>query len=127
MQNFEGSATHKFLSKNLIEVALKTTKSNFCKKRFIYSIGINEDAFSHMAEILKVCKQKLGILRQIPFECAKDETKYVELATWNRTLDVIDRFCGLKESPQHLIHECSFYLQPSASSRGDVSNAFENS
>ncbi len=29
----------------------------------------------------------------MPFECVTNETKCIELATWNRRLDTIDGFC----------------------------------
>ncbi len=38
------------------------------------------------------CKEKLGLSMPIPFECGVDETKCVEVATWNRRLDTIDGF-----------------------------------
>jgi hypothetical protein len=50
----------------------------------------------------------------ILFEGGEDKTKYIELATWNRKLDTIDGFCGLQISPQHLIHQCKFDINPSA-------------
>jgi hypothetical protein len=43
---------------------------------------------------LKKCKEKLGLLVSIPFECGEVEMKCIELATWNRRLDTIDGFCG---------------------------------
>jgi hypothetical protein len=46
-----------------------------------------------MCLVLKKCKEKLGLLVLIPFECGEDEMKCVELATWNRRLDTIDGFC----------------------------------
>jgi len=42
LQNFGGSSVHNFMSKNLVGPALNTTRSNFCKEGFVYSIGINE-------------------------------------------------------------------------------------
>jgi hypothetical protein len=40
----------------------------------------------------------------MPFACAKNETKCIELATWNRRLDKIDGFCEFKISAKHPIH-----------------------
>lgn len=51
---------------------------------------MNESTFLYMSKVLKSCKDKLGISGPIPFECAEDETKCIELATWNRRLDTID-------------------------------------
>jgi hypothetical protein len=61
-----------------------------------------------MCSILKKCKRKLGLSMLIPFESGKDETKCVELATWNRRLDRIDKFCGFQISLQHPTHQCKF-------------------
>jgi hypothetical protein len=44
--------------------------------------------------VLKKCKFFLGLSMPIPFECGEDEMKCIELATWNRRLDMIDGFCG---------------------------------
>jgi hypothetical protein len=91
----------------------------------IFSLGINESIFMHMVSVLKACKEKLGILVPIPFECAEDETKCIELATWNRRLDTIEGFCGFKVSSEHPTHQCTFDLSPSASSYASIVNAFE--
>jgi hypothetical protein len=93
------------MNKNLVGLALNTTRFNFCKEGFVYSIGINEFTFCYMCLILKKCKEKLGLLVPIPFECGEDETKCIELATWNRRLDTIDGFCGFQISLQHPIHQ----------------------
>jgi hypothetical protein len=61
---------------------------------------------------MKKCKEKLGLSMLIPFECGKDETKCIELATWNRWLDRIDGFCGFQISPQHPTHQCKFDITP---------------
>jgi hypothetical protein len=45
-----------------------------------------------MCSVLKKCKENLGLLMLIPFECGEDETKCIELATWNRRLDTIEGF-----------------------------------
>jgi hypothetical protein len=57
-----------------------------------------------MYSILKKCVKKLGLSMPIPFECEKDEMKCIELATWNRRLDMVDGFCGFQISPQHPTH-----------------------
>jgi hypothetical protein len=49
-----------------------------------------------MCLIPKKCKEKLGLSMPIPFECEEDETKCIELATWNKRLDTIDGFCGFQ-------------------------------
>jgi hypothetical protein len=33
---------------------------------------------------MKKCKEKLGLLVLTFFECGEDETKCIQLATWNR-------------------------------------------
>jgi hypothetical protein len=109
----ERSSMHNFMNKNLVGPALNTIRSNFCKEGFIYSIGINEFTFRYMCLILKKCKEKLGLSMPIPFECG-DETKSIKLTTWNRRLDTIDGFCGFQISPQHLIHQCKFTINPSS-------------
>ncbi len=105
---------HNFMNKNLVRLALNTTRFNFCKDNFVYSIGINEFTFRYMCLILKKCKEKLGLLMPIPFECGEDDTKCIELATWNRRLDTIDGFCGFQISLQHPIHQCKFDINPSS-------------
>jgi hypothetical protein len=75
LQNFGGSLAHNFICKNLVGTTLHTIRSNFCKKGFVYSININESTFCYMCSILKKCKEKLGLLVPITFECGKDETK----------------------------------------------------
>ncbi len=85
---------HNFISKNLVGPTLNTTRSNFCKEGFVCSININEYMFCYMSSILKKCKFFLGLLVSIPFECGENEMKCIELATWNRRLDMIDGFCG---------------------------------
>jgi hypothetical protein len=94
LQNFGGSSMHNFISKNLVGPTFNTTRSNFCKECFVYSIGINEFTFRYMCLVLKTCKEKLGLSVSIPFECGKDEMKCIELATRNRRLDMINGFCG---------------------------------
>jgi hypothetical protein len=91
--NFESSSTHNFISKKLERPALNTIKFNFYKEGFVCSMGIHESTFCYMCLVLKKCKEKLGLLVLIPFECGKDETKCVEFVTWNRRLDTIDGFC----------------------------------
>ena len=125
LQNFGGSATHNFISKNLLGPALNTTRSNFRKHGFVYSIGVNESTFLYMSKVLKSCKDKLGISGPIQFECAEDETKCIELATWNRRLDTIDGFCGFKISSDHQSHQCMFDMKPSASTWDSIKDAFE--
>ncbi len=78
----------------MVGLALNTTRSNFHKEGFVYSIGINESTFCYMWLVLKKCKFFLGLSMPIPFECGEDEMKCIELATWNRRLDMIDGFCG---------------------------------
>ncbi len=56
-------------------------------------MGIHESTFCYMCSVLKKCKENLGLLMLIPFECGEDETKCIELATWNRRLDIIDGIC----------------------------------
>ena len=126
LQNFGGSAAHNFLSKNVLGPALNTTRSNFRENGFMYSIGINEPTFVYISQVLKSCKDKLGISGAIPFECAEDETKCVELATWNRRGDNIDGFCGFKISSDHQAHECMFAMTPSASTWDTIKDAFES-
>ncbi len=87
---------HNLMSKNLVGPALNITRSNFCKESFVYSIGIHEFTFHYMCLIPKKCKEKLGLSMPIPFECEEDETKCIELATWNKRLDTIDGFCGFQ-------------------------------
>jgi hypothetical protein len=94
---------------------LNTTRSNFQKNGFIYPVGINESTFVYMSQMLKSCKDNLGILRAILFECAENETKCVELATWNRKKDYINGFYGFKESSNYQTHECMFDMIPFAS------------
>jgi hypothetical protein len=91
LQNFGSSSAHNFINKNLVRPTLNTTRFNFHKESFIYSIGINEYTF---CSVLKKCKEKLGLSVPIPFECGEDEMKCIKLATWNRRLDIIDGFCG---------------------------------
>ena len=105
---------------------LNTTRSNFRENRFMYSIGINESSFVYISQVLKSCKDKLGILGAIPFECAEDKTKCVELATWNRRGDNIDGFCGFNVSSNHHVHECMIGMTPSASTWNSIKDAFEN-
>ena len=71
-------------------------RSNFRENGFMYLIGINESTFVYILQVLKSCKDKLGISRAILFECVEDKIKCVELATWNRRRDSIDGFCGFK-------------------------------
>jgi hypothetical protein len=40
------------------------------------------------------CYKKLKLSMPIPFECGKDEMKCIELATWNRRLDMINGSFG---------------------------------
>ncbi len=94
LQNLGGSSVHNFIHKNLVGLALNTTRSNFHKEGFVYSICINESTFCYMWLVLKKCKFFLGLSMPIPFECGEDEMKCIELATWNMRLDMIDGFCG---------------------------------
>ncbi len=125
LQNFGGSSTHNFIIKNLVGLALNTTKSNFFKEGFVYFIGINESMVHYMCSILKKCRKHLGLSMPIPFECGKDEMKCIELATWSRRLDTIDGFCGFQISCQHPIHQCKFDINPSSTTWTSIKNAFE--
>jgi hypothetical protein len=85
LQNFGDSLAHNFISKNLVGLTLNKTRSNFHKEGFVYCIVINEFTF---------CYKKLRLSMPIPFECGKDEMKCIELATWNRRLDMINGSFG---------------------------------
>jgi hypothetical protein len=61
----------------------------------------------------------------IPFECGKDKTKCIEIATWNRRLDMIDGFCGFLISPQHPTHQCKSDISPSSTTWTSIKNAFK--
>jgi hypothetical protein len=61
LQNFGGLLAHNFVSKNLVGPSLNTTCCNFCKEGFIYSIGINEANFLHIADVLLSVKKSLNI------------------------------------------------------------------
>ena len=126
LQNFGGLAAHNFLSKNVLGPVLNTTRSNFRENGFMYLIGINESSFVCISQVLKSCKDKLGISGAISFECTKDKTKCVELATWNRRGDYIDGFCGFKVSSNHHVHECMIGITPSVSTWDSIKDAFEN-
>jgi hypothetical protein len=102
------------MNKNLVGPALNTTWFHFCKEGFVYSIGNNEFTFHYMCLILKKRKKNLGLSMPIPFECGEDQTKCIELATWNKRLDMIDGFCGFQISLQHPIHQCKFDINPSS-------------
>jgi hypothetical protein len=102
------------MNKNLVRPTLNISRFNFYKEGFIYSIGINEFLFCYMCLILKKCKNNLGLSMPIPFECGEDETKCIELATWNRRLEMINGFCGFQISHQHPIHQCKFHINPSS-------------
>jgi hypothetical protein len=71
LQNFGGSSVHNFMSKNLVGLALNTTRSNFCKEGLVYSISINEFTFCYMCLIMKKCKGKLGLSMLIPLNVEK--------------------------------------------------------
>jgi len=58
-------------------------------------------------------------------ECGKDETKCIELATWNKRLDTIDGFCGFQILVQHPTHQCKFDISPSSTTWTGIKNAFE--
>lgn len=58
LQNFGGSTAHNFLSKNLVEQCLNTTRRVFCKDGLIFSLSINESVYMHIATILKAYKEK---------------------------------------------------------------------
>jgi hypothetical protein len=75
--------------------------------------------------VLQKCKEKLGLSVPIPFECEKDETKCIEIATWNRRLNMIDGFCGFHISPQHPTHQCKFDISPSSTTWTCIKNASE--
>ncbi len=51
---------HNFMNKNLVGPTLNTTRFNFYKEGFVYSIGINEFTFRYICLILKKCKNNLG-------------------------------------------------------------------
>jgi len=59
-QNFGGSKTHNFNSKNLVKPALNSIRSNFCKEGFIYFVGINESIICYMYSILRIFFFKIG-------------------------------------------------------------------
>ncbi len=120
LQNFRGSLAHNFINKNLVGSTLNTTRSNFRKDGFVFSIGINEPMFCYMCLVLKKCKKQLGLSVPIPIECGKDEMKCIEFATWNRRLDTIDWFCGFQISPQHPTHQCKFDISPSSTTWTDI-------
>jgi len=61
----------------------------------------------------------------IPFECGKDETKCIEIATWNRRLDMIDGFSGFLISPQHPTHQCKSHISPSSTTWTSIKNVFK--
>jgi hypothetical protein len=102
-----------------------TTRFNFPKEGFVYFIGINESMFCYMCLVLKKCKENLGLSMPIPFKCGKDETKCIEIATWNRRLDMIDGFCGFLISPQHPTHQCKFDISPSLTTWTSINFFFE--
>jgi hypothetical protein len=110
LQNFGGSKTHNFNSKNLVRPTLNSIRSNFCKEGFLYFVGINESPICYIYSILNLKKKKLELSMLIPFECAKDETKCIKLVAWNRRLDIIDGFCGIGILGKHPIHHCTFNI-----------------
>ena len=71
------------MSRNLVGPSLNTTCCNFYKEGFIYSVGINKANFLHIADVLLSVKKILNITGLIAFECSKDETAAIPLATWN--------------------------------------------
>ena len=124
LHNYGGRAAHNFFSSNLVGPTLHTNLTSFRSDGFIYVLGLNEEAFKHIASILIKCKKRLGINGPIPFECSEDETKCIQVATWNRRLDTIDGFCGLKGS-EGINHKCSFNSSPSAQSFDLIKTTFE--
>lgn len=123
IQNFGGSCAHNFLSRNLVGLVLNTSSKIYKKEGFIYTVGLNEETFVHLAIILCRCKTKLGVSGPIPFECANDESKCMEFVTLNRKHDVIDGFYGLKET-FGTVYKCSFDPKPSIATFESTTTAF---
>jgi hypothetical protein len=91
LQNFGDPLVHYFINKNLVGPMLNTTRFNFCKEGFVYSINNNEFTFHYMCLILKNRRKFLGLSMPIPFEYREDETKLPHrIGGWIRLLGFVD-------------------------------------
>jgi len=64
----------------------------------------------------------LELSMPIPFECAKDETKCIELVAWNRRLDTIDGFCGIGILVKHPTHHYAFNINVLSTTWPNIKN-----
>jgi hypothetical protein len=121
---FGGPLSHNFLSENLVGPSLNTSKVLYQKESFRYVGRIDESVGPYLLSVFSEKKAELGIVGLIPFEASEDETKCISLATWNRSNDEIEGFCGDKSIDAKL-HKCSFNVFVTAASYESILEAFQ--
>jgi hypothetical protein len=121
---FGGPLSHNFLSENLVGPSLNTSKVLYRKVSCRYVGRIDASVGPHLLAIFAEKKAELGISGLIPFEASEDETKCISLATWNRSTDEIEGFCGPK-GDSATPHKCDFNVFITAESYESIVDAFQ--